>query len=69
MIPKGQRCGKCVYWIQHPDNQDGENATCRRNPPAVRGQGPANSFSHYGIWPVTRKNDWCGDFTAEEKKK
>lgn len=45
-------CSRCRYW-QQVGEEDGERlGVCRRLPPSYEG------------WPMTRAEDWCGEFAG-----
>lgn len=55
-------CSNCKYW----ELIDSINGTCHRyapKPTVVKGQ---EKDKYILILPVTKKDDWCGDFIAEE---
>lgn len=45
-------CRACRYWQEMRDEDGTLLGLCRRAPPAYEG------------WPVTRPEDWCGEFAA-----
>lgn len=52
-------CFNCEYWDRtEPENEDEKENACRRRAPThVDAQGRA-------VWPITRFDDWCGDFVG-----
>lgn len=61
-----RRCYDCYYW-----NEDSkERGACRRHAPAAqvlaadRPGAPETSAA----WPVTRADDWCGEFHRLESR-
>ena len=50
--PHAPACAKCRYWEQVHDEDTIRLGTCRRLPPSYEG------------WPMTRPEDWCGEFAA-----
>lgn len=58
---KAKACGQCVHW----NHTKGEKGECRRHAPqsvVFKVDGEVQFESRF---PVTAKDDWCGDF---EKK-
>lgn len=70
-------CENCQYWKQNKNKPreekkdddcpfdyhtelDEDYGQCRSNPPRV-GEG-----DYCSMWPVTRKDDWCGIFVQKE---
>ena len=47
-------CGNCRYWVESSSPYGGQ---CRRYPP------PA-VVTHTAKWPITRRDEWCGEFAA-----
>jgi len=46
-------CATCSHWS---GEAQADLAQCRRHSPAI---GPMG-----GLWPLTGRNDWCGDHTV-----
>lgn len=52
-------CGKCLWWDSEHDRVPIVGAGfCRKHKPA--GQNKAGEL--WGVWPLTDKNDFCGEF-------
>ena len=50
------KCGECRFW----EHGSGDVGLCRRHaPPATAASDPHDK--RHGIWPQTKKNDWCGE--------
>lgn len=80
---KKEKCGNCKYWDFHKGRNEvnplSKNidslGNCRRHSPLFMliqiSPGNNNNWewpeTHFGCWPVTEENDWCGEFEAETK--
>lgn len=62
--PDGEVCATCRFW--HRDRSGDERTgwgQCRRMPPAAPPI-EIDRLVHVGVWPSTRKDDWCGEWQA-----
>ena len=73
-----ERCAKCKFWLDLFD----DTGLCRRRSPIVAATTESLfrswafaedadepddwNFARQGIWPVTHKNDCCGEFVLED---
>lgn len=59
-----QACESCTYYDQKHSNAGkatAENAgLCRYNPPVTQTSPDAE-----GLWPVVKKEDWCGHYASQ----
>jgi hypothetical protein len=57
-------CSDCAHWDWTHKSAEGvgeDAGKCSRRAPSAVTPDDA-FFSNYGIWPITRRDDWCGDF-------
>lgn len=54
------KCENCQYWypFKIDEHLTGEGQ-CRRNAPRIISQEPP--YPSYALWPITKKDDWCGE--------
>lgn len=52
-------CSACVFW--DAPNLEAGLGWCRVNPPV---QLTSTASGQTAAWPLTRSDDWCGDWTA-----
>lgn len=55
-------CEDCNFW----EYLDGEFGNCRRSAPMVDPTQTPVMDREQTIWPMTRENDWCGEFQRVE---
>jgi len=57
-VKRERRCENCIYWLHMPELPiyDGEGA-CHKNPPP-----------HGKRFPLTYRNDFCGEHRLEHPK-
>lgn len=65
-------CRRCCFWFKFtstfPQGNDSPTGQCRRYPPVIvtpfemHDVLPAES----GFWPLTRPDDWCGEYQPRE---
>jgi hypothetical protein len=57
-------CISCRYWDQkNTKGPDRDMAECRRYAPREERDG-TDAISPFS-WPVTKSNDWCGEYSGE----
>ena len=58
------KCKKCKYWDEY---NDGKRGFCRRYAPFHIGAEISDEIfeDDYAIFPLTLKNDWCGEFVKK----
>ncbi len=60
------KCETCKYWCDYVGCDDGladlNYGDCRRYP-AVFGPRKVSEPTAAGRWPLTRRRDWCGEWT------
>lgn len=75
-IYEGPCCNDCCYWGREDIKGTEENsAFCHRYPPTIHGgfDKTPKDFSyldklrHVSDFPVTHKNNWCGEFTPRRE--
>jgi hypothetical protein len=57
------RCDKCRFWDD--DVGFGNDRPCHRMPPVMMWGEEGKKVPvdpHYGMWPLTSADDWCGEF-------
>ena len=54
-------CCTCICWDDYQLKEEGDGF-CRRNAPTIHNK------SKYGMWPVTREDDWCGTWVMDKTK-
>lgn len=52
------RCGDCRFWNQTKLTRVG-TGQCRARPPEAVNDKKVQ-LQALGVWPITRKKDWCG---------
>lgn len=65
-MPEMDKCQLCKWWI----TTNGVVGECHRNPPRFAETERQEVFAANqnsgsvlaGLWPVTRAEDWCGDY-------
>ena len=65
--PQKDECSTCGKWraFKSKGNSDFQSGTCRANAPAPIAMSPSylksdkNERYVEGVWPKTRDNDWC----------
>jgi hypothetical protein len=54
-------CGSCLWWEEIPEisfkGKGSGTGKCRKKAPAS----PPLEYEHGADWPVTKKEDWCGE--------
>jgi hypothetical protein len=61
------KCKRCKYWDEDPADvlPEGLSAgSCRKDPPVVQIQDQRFLDPSLTLWPRTKENDWCGQFSA-----
>lgn len=82
MSSRDRACARCVFWAEGEGSEEGYGQ-CRRKPPSFAGAsadvfrawayGPDSdepddqNLAMMGLWPVTHKSDWCGEFRESEE--
>jgi hypothetical protein len=67
-----RRCSNCSFWSEFtstfPTPRDQNRGQCRRNPPVIVYPFELHEVlpADYGFWPLTRPDDWCGEFQARD---
>ena len=56
-----EKCSSCYFW----EFKQGNEGICRRYPPSAEIK-PINQ-SYEIVLPLTKKDDWCGDFVQYGK--
>jgi len=60
-------CDNCRFWQwigRDKENEACEYGMCRRLPPQIPTRQAMSDV--YGLWPITREADWCGEFRMVE---
>ncbi len=63
-----RRCDRCRFWHEFSGNSEatpGEHTgECRRHPPVIVFPFQMHDIlpAESGFWPLTRPEDWCGEF-------
>ena len=61
----GHKCQKCLWWDNQHERLKGVDDNlgyCRKHKPIVYGK----EGRHYGGWPLTDMNDFCGEFREDK---
>lgn len=67
-----RNCEHCRFWNEftdiHPAPVGQHTGQCRRYPPVIVYPFEMHDVmpADCGFWPLTRPEDWCGEFQAKE---
>jgi hypothetical protein len=69
-------CGTCAFWISNgqTENRSAEIGECHRYAPGPQAGGNHNRMMEFGgssehtpSWPMTAKEEFCGEWRSPEK--